>query len=87
MMALLAFLYLGNHWWVADTYARINWMFFNWTGWHQMIVSAMDSNYYEYRNGILFGEQGEQSFNQVVQGGLGLFCSSASDTLRIYLVE
>jgi len=74
-------------WWVADNYARINWMFFNWTGWHQMVVSAMDSNYYVYRNGILFGEQGAQSFNQVVEGGLGLFCSSASDTLRIYLVE
>jgi hypothetical protein len=74
-------------WWVADNYARINWMFFNWTGWHQMIVSAMDSNYYEYRNGILFGEQGAQSFNQIVEGGLGLFCSSASDTIRIYIVE
>jgi hypothetical protein len=74
-------------WWVADNYARINWMFFNWTGWHQVMVSAMDSNYYDYRNGILFGEQGAQSFNQIVEGGLGLFCSSASDTIRIYLVE
>jgi hypothetical protein len=74
-------------WWVADTYVRINWMFFNWTGWHNVVVSAMDSNYYNYRNGILFGEQNGQNFNPVVQGGLGLFFSSASDTLRIYLVE
>jgi hypothetical protein len=74
-------------WWVADQFVRVNWMFFNWTGWHQIVVSAMDSNYYEYRNGILFGEQGGQNFNQIVVGGLGLFCSSASDTLRIYLVE
>ena len=74
-------------WWVADTYVRVNWMFFNWTGWHNIVVSAMDSNYYNYRNGVLFGEQNGQNFNQVVQGGLGLFFSSASDTLRIYLVE
>ena len=74
-------------WWVADEYVRINWMFFNWTGWHSIIVSAMDDNYYQYRNGILFGEQSGQNFNEVVEGGLGLFCSSASDTLRIYLVE
>ncbi|OGB63294.1 MAG: hypothetical protein A2Y94_15190 [Caldithrix sp. RBG_13_44_9] len=74
-------------WWVADEYVRVNWMFFNWTGWHSIIVSAMDDNYYQYRNGILFGEQGGQNFNEVVRGGLGLFCSSASDTLRIYLVE
>lgn len=74
-------------WWVADEYVRINWMFFNWTGWHNIIVSAMDDNYYQYRNGILFGEQGGQNFNEVVKGGLGLFCSSTSDTLRIYLVE
>ncbi|MCK5454240.1 MAG: DUF4249 family protein [Calditrichia bacterium] len=74
-------------WWVADEYARINWMFFNWTGWHQVVVSAMDSNYYEYRSGILFGEQGAQNFNQIVEGGLGLFCSSASDTIHIFLVE
>jgi len=74
-------------WWVADEYVRINWMFFNWTGWHDIIISAMDDNYYQYRNGILFGEQGGQNFNEVVKGGLGLFCSSASDTLRIFLVE
>ena len=74
-------------WWVADEYVRVNWMFFNWTGWHQIVVSAMDSNYYNYRNGILFGEQGGQNFNQIVEGGLGLFSSSASDTLRIFLVE
>jgi Domain of unknown function (DUF4249) len=74
-------------WWVADEYVRVNWMFFNWTGWHSIIISAMDENYYEYRNGILFGEQSGQNFNEVVKGGLGLFCSSASDTLRIYLVE
>jgi hypothetical protein len=74
-------------WWVADEYVRINWMFFNWTGWHNIIVSAMDDNYYQYRNGLLFGEQGGQNFNEVVKGGLGLFCSSASDTLRIYVVE
>lgn len=74
-------------WWVADEYVRVNWMFFNWTGWHQIVVSAMDSNYYEYRNGILFGEQGGQNFNQIVEGGLGLFSSSASDTLRIFLIE
>ncbi len=74
-------------WWVADTYARINWMYFNWTGWHDIIVSAMDSNYYDYRQGILFGEQGGQNFSPVVKGGYGLFCSSASDTLRIFIVE
>jgi len=74
-------------WWVADTYARINWMFFNWTGWHDVVVSAADSNYYFYRNGLLFGEQNGQNFNPVVQGALGLFFSSASDTLRIFLVE
>lgn len=72
-------------WWVADQYVRINWMYFNWTGWHSIIVSAMDENYYYYRNGILFGEQDGQNFNEVVKGGLGLFCSSASDTLRIYV--
>jgi hypothetical protein len=74
-------------WWAADTYARINWMYFNWTGWHDIIVSAMDNNYYNYRQGILFGEQGGQNFKQVVEGGYGLFCSSASDTLRIFLRE
>ena len=74
-------------WWVADEYARINWMFFNYTGWHSIIVSAMDDNYYDYRNGILFGEQSGQNFNSIVKGGYGLFASSASDTLRIYLVE
>jgi hypothetical protein len=74
-------------WWVADTYARVNWMFFNWTGWHNLVVSAVDSNYYNYRRGILFGEQNGQNFNPVIQGGLGLFFSSASDTLRIYLIE
>ncbi len=74
-------------WWVADDYARINWMYFNWTGWHSVVVSAMDDNYYDYRNGILFGEQSGQNFNNVVKGGYGLFCASASDTLRIYLVQ
>ncbi|RQW00251.1 MAG: DUF4249 domain-containing protein [Calditrichaeota bacterium] len=74
-------------WWVADNYARINWMYFNWRGWHDIIVSAVDSNYYNYRKGVLFGEQSGQNFNQVVKGGYGLFFSTASDTLRIYLVE
>ncbi len=74
-------------WWVADQYVRINWMYFNWTGWHRIIVSAMDENYYTYRKGILFGEQNGQNFNEVVKGGLGLFCSSASDTLRIYVTQ
>jgi len=74
-------------WWVADEYARINWMFFNYTGWHSIIVSAMDDNYYDYRNGISFGEQSGQNFNSIVKGGYGLFASCASDTLRIYLVE
>jgi len=77
-------------WWASNTfkYARINWMYFNWTGWHSIIVSAMDANYYNYKQGILFGEQrpGEQ-YNQIVQGGYGLFCSSASDTIRVFIVE
>jgi hypothetical protein len=77
-------------WWASnDTkYARINWMYFNWTGWHSIIVSAMDHNYYHYKQGILFGEQrpGEE-YNQVVNGGYGLFCSSASDTIRVFVVE
>lgn len=77
-------------WWASNTfkYARINWMYFNWTGWHSIIVSAMDDNYYKYRQGILFNEQrpGEE-FNQIVKGGYGLFCSSASDTIRVYIVE
>ena len=77
-------------WWASnDTkYARINWMYFNWTGWHSIIVSAMDRNYYYYKQGILFGEQrpGEE-YNQVVNGGYGLFCSSASDTIRVFIVE
>jgi hypothetical protein len=74
-------------WWVADEYARINWMYFNWTGWHDIIVSAVDENYYNYRNGVLFGEQSGQNFNPVVAGGYGLFFSAASDTLKIFLVE
>ncbi len=75
-------------WWVADDYARINWMYFNWTGWHNIIVSAVDGNYYNYRNGVLFGEQYVgQNFNSVVDGGFGLFCSTATDTIRIYLLE
>lgn len=74
-------------WWVADQYVRINWMYFNWTGWHSIIISAMDENYYYYRQGILFGEQDGQNFNEVVKSGLGLFCSSASDTLRIYVTQ
>jgi hypothetical protein len=77
-------------WWASNTfkYARINWMYFNWTGWHSIIVSAMDQNYYQYKQGILFNEQrpGEE-YNQVVKGGYGLFCSSASDTIRVYIVE
>lgn len=77
-------------WWASNTfkYARINWMYFNWTGWHSIIVSAMDQNYYHYKQGILFNEQrpGEE-YNQVVKGGYGLFCSSASDTIRVYIVE
>lgn len=77
-------------WWASNTtkYARINWMYFNYTGWHSIIVSAMDENYYKYREGILFGNQrpGEE-FNQVVKGGYGLFCSAASDTIRVYVVE
>ncbi|HFE64189.1 MAG TPA: DUF4249 family protein [Caldithrix sp.] len=74
-------------WWAAENFAPINWMFFNWTGWHSIIVSAMDENYYNYRNGLIAGEQSGQNFNSVVTNGYGLFCSSASDTLRIYLVE
>jgi hypothetical protein len=74
-------------WWVADEYARVNWMYFNWTGWHDIIVSAVDENYYNYRNGVLFGEQSGQNFNPVVEGGYGLFCSAASDTLSIFIVE
>ena len=74
-------------WWVASDYVGINWMFFNYTGWHNLIVSAMDDNYYNYRNGILFGEQGGQNFNNIVQNGYGLFASAASDTLRIFLVK
>ena len=77
-------------WWASNTfkYARINWMYFNWTGWHSIIVSAMDANYYKYRQGILFNEQrpGEE-FNQIVKDGYGLFCSSASDTIRVYIIE
>jgi len=77
-------------WWASNTfrYARINWMYFNWTGWHSIIVSAMDQNYYKYREGILFNEQrpGEE-YNQIVKGGYGLFCSSASDTIRVFIVE
>jgi hypothetical protein len=74
-------------WWVGDIYVRINWMYFNWTGWHSIIVSAMDNNYYDYRNGILFGEQIGQNFNNIIKGGYGLFCSSATDTLRIFVME
>jgi hypothetical protein len=75
-------------WWVGDDYARINWMFFNWTGWHDVIVSAIDSNYYDYRKGVLFGEQSVgQNFNSTIEGGLGLFYSAVNDTLRIFLVE
>jgi len=63
-------------WWTTVLYVRINWMYFNWTGWHKIIVSAMDENYYDYRQGILFGEQYGQNFN-----------TSASDTLRVYLTR
>ena len=77
-------------WWTSDDfkYARINWMYFNWRGWHSVIVSAMDENYYLYRNGVLFGEQRSgQQFNQVVVGGYGLFCSAADDTIRVFIVD
>ena len=74
-------------WWIGDQFARINWMYFNWTGPQRIIVSAMDENYYQYRNGILFGEQTGQNFNDVIKNGYGLFASSANDTLDIFLVE
>ncbi|GEM_PF-2895985 len=74
-------------WWVGDKFARINWMFFNYTGWHSIIVSAMDDNYYQYKQGLNFNQNYGQNFPQVVENGYGLFDSSASDTLRIYLVE
>lgn len=77
-------------WWSSNDlkYVHINWMFFNWRGWHTIIVSAMDQNYYNYRNGVVFGEQrpGEE-FNQVVKGGYGLFCSAANDSIRVFIVE
>lgn len=74
-------------WWAGENFTPINWMYFNWTGWHSIIVSAMDENYYNYRNGLIVGEQRGQNFYSVVTNGYGLFCSSASDTLRIYLVK
>jgi len=77
-------------WWTSSDfpYARINWMYFNYRGWHTITVSAMDENYYLYRNGILFNEQrpGEQ-YNQVIEGGYGLFSSCSSDTIRLFIAE
>jgi hypothetical protein len=74
-------------WWVAESYARINWMYFNWIGSHQIVIAAMDENYYKYRSGLLFGEQSGQNFNTVVQNGYGLFASSANDTINIFIVK
>ncbi len=74
-------------WWVGDQFVRINWMFFNYTGWHDLVVSAMDSNYYEYRQGLNFNQFNGQNFNRVVENGYGIFASSASDTIPIYVVE
>jgi hypothetical protein len=77
-------------WWTSSDfpYARINWMYFNYRGWHIITVSAMDENYYLYRNGILFNDQrpGEQ-FNQVIEGGYGLFSSCSTDTIRVFVAE
>ncbi|GAB4338705.1 MAG: hypothetical protein Kow0037_22920 [Calditrichia bacterium] len=72
-------------WWYGGTYARINWMYFNWRGWHTIVAAATDSNYYKYRQGLLMGVQNGQNFNNVVKNGYGLFYSSAADTLHIYL--
>lgn len=73
-------------WWVNDQFARINWMYFNFTGWHNVIVSAMDDNYYRYHQGLPLFQVNGRNFNQVVENGYGLVTSSSSDTLRIYLV-
>ena len=62
-------------------------MFFNYTGWHNVIVSAMDENYYQYRSGLNFSQFNGQNFNQIIKNGYGIFSSSASDTIRIYVVE
>jgi len=74
-------------WWSGDDFIRVNWMFFNYTGWHNVVVSAMDENYYEYRSGLNFNQFNGQNFNQVIKNGYGIFSSSASDTIRIYVVE
>lgn len=74
-------------WWSSDDFIRVNWMFFNYNGWHNVIVSAMDENYYQYRSGLNFNQFNGQNFNQVIKNGYGIFSSSASDTIRIYVVE
>lgn len=74
-------------WWVSDNFARINWMFFNYTGWHNVVISAMDENYYEYRSGLNFNQFNGQNFNQIIKNGYGIFTASASDTIRVYVVE
>lgn len=74
-------------WWVGDQFARINWMFFNYTGWHSIIVSAMDENYYRYRSGLNFEQLPGKNFQQVIENGYGIFASSASDTIRVFVVE
>lgn len=74
-------------WWASDNFTRINWMFFNYTGWHNVVVSAMDENYYRYRSGLNFSQFNGQNFNQIIQNGYGIFSSSSSDTIRVFLVE
>jgi hypothetical protein len=73
-------------WWASDNFARINWMFFNYSGWHTVSVSAMDDNYYQYRSGLNFNQFNGQNFNQIIKNGYGVFTSSSSDSIRIYVV-
>lgn len=74
-------------WWASDNFTRINWMFFNYTGWHTVSVSAMDENYYQYRSGLNFNQFNGQNFNQIIKNGYGLLASSSSDSIRIYVIE
>jgi hypothetical protein len=65
------------------------WLLFNYKGWYDVAVVACDKPYWDYMltvfNDAGMGADSDAGVVLNVRGGLGVFCSYASDTIRTYV--
>lgn len=69
--------------------STVYWLLFSYQGWHDVSVVACDTGYWDYMVTVLndagTGADSDAGVKLNVQGGLGIFCSYAADTTRVYI--